>query len=145
MACRCIAVAVRLNRSLTTIAQAPQPHGAWHLYFVVRTERPWIAQPQSHRVLPNQFLSSGMASIALTTVLTPPASCFDNSYTLFGGSVYEKDISIAFTECYPSGYHSLFTEAIPYSPGVCPASYTIATQSAYTGNAGATAAVCCPT
>lgn len=92
MACRCIAVAVRLNRSLTTIAQAPQPHGAWHLYFVVRTERPWIAQPQSHRVLPNQFLSSGMASIALTTVLTPPASCFDNSYTLFGGSVYEKDI-----------------------------------------------------
>ena len=83
-----------------------------------------------------------MAEIALTTVFTPPASCFDNTYTSLGGGVYEKDVSILSSECYPSGYRSIFSENIPFSPGVCPSGYSYDSVTSY-GN-DATAALCCP-
>lgn len=64
-----------------------------------------------------------MAQIALTTVFTPAASCFDNSYTLYGSSVYVKDVQVQSLECYPEGFRALWSVGVPFSPGVCPESY----------------------
>lgn len=83
-----------------------------------------------------------MADLALTTIFQPPASCFDNIYTSLGGGVYEKDVSIKSSECYPSGFRSIFSEAIPYSPGVCPSGYDYDAVTSYGDDA--TAALCCP-
>ena len=85
-----------------------------------------------------------MTNVALTTIFTPPPSCFDNSYTLpaAGGSIYVKDISITSYECYPSGFQPLFAAGVPYSPGVCPSGYTYEQTSSYRDDA--TAVLCCP-
>lgn len=83
-----------------------------------------------------------MAAIALTTTFTPPASCFDNVYTSLGGGVYEKDVSIVSSECYPSGFRTLFSEAVPFSPGLCPSGYGYDSTTSYGDDA--TAALCCP-
>ncbi|KAK4555036.1 hypothetical protein LTR86_007802 [Recurvomyces mirabilis] len=85
------------------------------------------------------------ANIALTTTFTPPASCFDNQYTSYGGSYWVKDTAVSSLQCYPTGFKSLWPNGIPFSPGICPQSYTTATQSPYSGQAGATAGLCCPT
>lgn len=83
-----------------------------------------------------------MAQVALTTVFQPPESCFNNVYTSLGGNVYEKDVSILSSECYPASFHSIFSEGIPYSPGVCPSGYGYDSTTAYGDDA--TAALCCP-
>ncbi|KAK3674848.1 hypothetical protein LTR78_005192 [Recurvomyces mirabilis] len=85
------------------------------------------------------------ANIALTTTFAPPASCFDNQYTSYGGSYWVKDTAVSSLQCYPTGFKSLWPNGIPFSPGICPQSYTTATQSPYSGQAGATAGLCCPT
>lgn len=82
-----------------------------------------------------------MAQHALTTVFTPPASCADNKYTLYGPSVYEKDVSVLSLECYPEGFQSLWPGGTPFSPGVCPESYEIAFSRS---EKDATTALCCP-
>lgn len=83
-----------------------------------------------------------MAEIALTTTFVPPSSCFDNTYTALGAGWYEKDVSIASAECYPSGFQSIFSQEIPYSPGVCPSGYSYEDVTSY--GKDATAALCCP-
>lgn len=81
-------------------------------------------------------------NIALTTIFTPPASCFDNSYTLYGSSVYVKDVSVESQECYPDGFQTLWSVGEPFSAGVCPESYATALQGFVTGDG--TWALCCP-
>ena len=83
-----------------------------------------------------------MTAIALTTVFTPPLSCFNNVYTSVGASIYEKDVSITSSQCYPSGFDALFVGSVPYSPGVCPSGYTYGSTEPYHNDA--TAALCCP-
>jgi hypothetical protein len=83
-----------------------------------------------------------MAQIALTTVFTPPASCFDNSYTLYGSPVYVKDVQVQSLECYPEGFTALWSVGEPFSPGVCPESY-VGVSSTESGRDG-TRVLCCP-
>lgn len=83
-----------------------------------------------------------MAQIALTTVFTPPASCFDNSYTLYGSPVYVKDVQVQSLECYPEGFRALWSVGEPFSPGVCPESYVGASSSG--GERDETKVLCCP-
>ena len=83
-----------------------------------------------------------MAQIALTTVFTPPASCFDNSYTLYGSPVYVKDVQVQSLECYPEGFRALWSVAEPFSPGVCPEPYVAA--SSLEGEQDETRVLCCP-
>lgn len=59
-----------------------------------------------------------------------------------GGGVYEKDVSILSFECYPPGSRTLFSEAVPFSPGVCPSGYGYDATRSYGDDA--TAALCCP-
>lgn len=82
-----------------------------------------------------------MADLALTTVFTPPSSCFNNVYTSYG-NLYEKDVLIESDECYPTSFSAIFSEELPYSPGVCPSGYSYDFVTPYGDDA--TAALCCP-
>ncbi|KAF2095153.1 hypothetical protein NA57DRAFT_59897 [Rhizodiscina lignyota] len=91
--------------------------------------------------------------MALTTIFTPPSSCFNYDYTwstaasTYGNgqsSILVKDVNIQSTECYPPNYHAQFTVATPYSPGVCPWGYVSAATRTTSINPGATGVLCCP-
>lgn len=98
-----------------------------------------LVDASSHPVLPTD---GTMSTAALTTIFSPPSSCFNNFYTSDGASVYAKDVSITSSSCYPSGFDALFAASRPYSPGVCPSGYTWDSGTSY--GSDATAALCCP-
>ena len=75
-------------------------------------------------------------------MFTPPASCFDNSYTLYGSPVYVKDVQVQSLECYPEGFRALWSVGVPFSPGVCPEFYVGASSS--DGEGDETRVLCCP-
>ncbi|KAF7192310.1 hypothetical protein HII31_06342 [Pseudocercospora fuligena] len=89
---------------------------------------------------------------ALTTVFTPPASCFDRTYTLAPTGVDSTDkapgddgMFTAFrgysSECFPS--QATLSDGYVYmSPAICPSAYSIATQ--WLDEGSATYAYCCP-
>ena len=95
----------------------------------------------TYLLLTSIVLASIMAQIALTTVYTPPVSCFDNSYTSYGSSVYVKDVRVQSSECYPDGFRSLWSLGSPFSPGVCPESYAVV---ASRSERDVTTVLCCP-
>lgn len=92
--------------------------------------------------------------IPLTTLFTPPPSCLNNAYTSYGSSVYVKDLKVESRQCYPEGFGALWSVGEPFSPGVCPESYGVASRGTWEGfvreGAGGegegegTAALCCP-
>lgn len=98
-------------------------------------------------------LPSKMSDIALTTTFTPPASCFDNSYTSWNTEYYIKGIKGPVISCYPPGYTDLLEHNQPFSPGVCPEKYVVVTQMLLPGTGSGTGseqgptttrAYCCP-
>jgi hypothetical protein len=86
--------------------------------------------------------------LPLTTIFTPPQSCFDAPFTLETSSSGVAGFSTAWrdeyetsSECYPPYFSSLEYPWGWYSPGVCASGYNIAEISTYNA---LTQAWCCP-
>ncbi|KAK3074515.1 hypothetical protein LTR53_002997 [Teratosphaeriaceae sp. CCFEE 6253] len=92
-------------------------------------------------------------NLPLTTIFTPPASCFDMKFgvmldgTVSGNPSAFRDYSAAVQSCYPESYSELeLSTGLWFSPGVCPSGYAKASQGAdiADGNPSLTLAWCCP-
>ncbi|KAK3114213.1 hypothetical protein LTR53_007680 [Teratosphaeriaceae sp. CCFEE 6253] len=92
-------------------------------------------------------------NLPLTTIFTPPASCFDMKFgvmldgTVSGNPSAFRDYSAAVQACYPESYSELeLSTGLWFSPGVCPSGYARASQGAdiADGNPSLTLAWCCP-
>src|SRR5207248_337590 len=90
--------------------------------------------------------STSSASIPLTTIFTPPASCFsiityDGSYFWQGELFQTGD-----PDCYPTLFSSIHESF--YSPGICPQGWISASSvtgtAALVTNTAESNALCCP-
>lgn len=79
----------------------------------------------------------------LTTIFTPAAACLSTSWL---SSEFLRLGPPSPVNCFPEGFQTTIKQAFYFSPGVCPASYTIdkTLSSAWLGR-GETGAKCCPT
>jgi hypothetical protein len=88
----------------------------------------------------------------LTTVFTPPSSCFKPSQWLSSPNTWSGGITafgvniVDVPQCYPSGLSEYTTDnTVWFSPGVCPESWNyLATMTRVTGGSTITSAYCCP-
>jgi hypothetical protein len=82
----------------------------------------------------------------LTTTFTPPPACqssLSSVYSLSGSSFFIAGPADPSGGCFPRGYAGSLAQY--YSPGVCPAGYTVACASLLSvGAATETVATCCP-
>lgn len=111
----------------------------------------WPHPPASEQKGDIALMSYSTATLPLTTIFTPPASCsshwtYEASYynSISGGLLLQnaekENLDVA---CFPSGFAGYgrapsFIQV--YSPGACPSGYT---TPAVFYNSGTTTAVCC--
>ena len=95
--------------------------------------------------------AAGETILPLTTIFTPPQSCFDapfafatSSSGVVGLSSAWKDYGESSSQCYPSSYSSLQFNWNWYSPGVCASGYNIAQTTTSSSSVNVTRAWCCP-